>query len=143
MRLCEYLAPTSLPLAMPTRLDAAATIVDIFLDGTNISFITSQSYHKERHDHAILTRTRSVSDQRDVAARPLSPLHTGDLCTTVMPAKAGIQRDGGLARNGVVYSSRRRPRPVGYAKASTAGESLPHTRYGGRGEGTACDNPHG
>ena len=31
---------------MPKRLTIAAAIVDIFLDGTKVSFITSQSYHK-------------------------------------------------------------------------------------------------
>ena len=31
---------------MPKRLTIAAAIVDIFLDGTNVRFITSQSYHK-------------------------------------------------------------------------------------------------
>ena len=49
--ICEYLDAYVLPVAMPKRLTAAAAIVDIFLDGTKISVITSQSYHTEGHDH--------------------------------------------------------------------------------------------
>ena len=46
----------------------------------------------------------------------------GDLCTTVIPAKAGIQKGWGLSYGGVVRKLPTSPRPVGYAKVSLTGE---------------------
>ena len=53
---------------MPTRLDAAAAIVDIFLDGTKVSFITSQSYHTEETSPRVAAEVNPLKASRHLKA---------------------------------------------------------------------------
>ena len=75
---------------MPKRLTPAAAIVDIFLDGTKVSVITSQSYHTEGHDRASSPELRTRLNSRSWGTtRPASAASFASRSNSVGVSGAG------------------------------------------------------